>query len=216
MCARAFSATILAFACALPSARAQEELAVHVEPPPAPEQRAPELIAQVHLAAVIPLERTDICPGESLCVLGGGADVGVEIERRWPFGLGVLVAYDAWFVDSGGVFELGVAQIVRAAVKYVFLGDDSVHPAIHLGVGALVFGDTLIVSTVGGAIELGASCELELTESVALTFGTQGWLFTTIPFTTARDRTPRSEGLGINAALQINMGLSILAESGVR
>lgn len=196
--------------------RAQDEGASHVEPPPAPERRAPELIVQVHLGAVIPLERTDICPGESLCVLGGGADVGVEVERRWPFGLGVLVAYDAWFVDSGGVFELGVAQIVRAAVQYLFLDEASIHPAIHVGVGALVFGDTLLVSTVGGAVELGASVELELTDSIAVTFGAQGWLFTTSPFTTARDRTMRSEGLGLNAALQLNLGLSILAESGMQ
>lgn len=213
------TAALLAFcfaSIASAIASAQEEgRAPHVEPPPAPESREPELIAQVHLGAVIPLERTDICPGESLCVLGGGAIVGMEIERRWPFGLGVLVAYDAWFVDSGGVFELGVAQIVRAAAQYVFLDEASVHPAIHLGVGALVFGDTLLVSTVGGAIDLGASVELELTESVALTFGAQAWLFTTSPFTTERDRTMRSEGLGLNAALQINMGLSILAESGV-
>lgn len=189
--------------------------AVHVDPPPAPEAREPELIAQVHLGTVIPLERTDICPGESLCVLGGGAIVGVEIERRWPFGLGVLVGYDAWFVDSGGVFELGVVQIVRAGVQYVFADEWSIHPAIHLGVGALVFGDTLLVSTVGGAAEVGASAELELTESVAITFGAQAWLFTTTPFTTGRDRTRRSEGLGLNAALQLNVGLSILAESGV-
>ncbi len=187
----------------------------HVSPPPAPEAREPELVALVHLGAVIPLERTDICPGESLCVLGGGAVVGVEIERRWPFGLGVLVGYDAWFVDSGGVFELGVVQSVRAGVQYTFADEWSIHPAIQLGVGALVFGDTLLVSTVGGVAELGASAEIELTESVALTFGAQAWLFTTTPFTTGRDRTRRSEGLGLNAALQINVGLSILAESGV-
>jgi hypothetical protein len=213
---------MLVWLAAVSGARAQDAApeephasAVHVDPPPAPEAREPELIAQVHLGTVIPLERTDICPGESLCVLGGGAIVGVEIERRWPFGLGVLVGYDAWFVDSGGVFELGVVQIVRAGVQYVFADEWSIHPAIHLGVGALVFGDTLLVSTVGGAAEVGASAELELTESVAITFGAQAWLFTTTPFTTGRDRTRRSEGLGLNAALQLNVGLSILAESGV-
>jgi hypothetical protein len=192
------------------------EGAARVTPPPDPSQREPELIAQVHLGAVLPFERNDICPGDALCVLGGGAVVGVEVERRWPFGLGVLVGYDAWFVESGGVFELGVVQIVRAGLKYVFGDDWLIHPAVQLGAGALIFGDTLAVSTVGGAVELGASAELELTESVALTFGVQGWLFTTSPFTTSRDRTPRSEGLGLNASLQLNVGLSILAESGVR
>jgi hypothetical protein len=205
---------------AIATARAQDgeddpDAESHVTAPPAPESREPELIAQVHVGAVIPLERTDICPGDSLCVLGGGAVIGVEIERRWPFGLGVLVAYDAWFVDSGGVFELGVVQIVRAGIQYVFADEWSIHPALHIGAGALVFGDTLLVSTVGGAIEAGASAEIELTQSVSLTFGAQAWVFTTSPFTTDRDRTMRAGG-GINAALQLNVGLSILAASGVR
>jgi hypothetical protein len=138
----------------------------------------------------------------------------VEIERRWPMGLGVSVAYDVWFVDSGGVFELGSVQTVRAAVRYVFGYEWQVHPAIQIGAGALVFGDTLSVSTVGGALEVGASAEIELTESVSLTAGAQGWLFTTTPFTTGRDRTMRSEGLGLNAALQLNVGLLIVAEGG--
>jgi len=164
----------------------------------------------------LPLERNDICPGESLCVLGGGGDVGIEIERRWPFGLGVLVGYDAWFVEAGGVFELGVVHVVRAGLQWVFADELWIHPAIHIGGGALVFGDTLLVSTVGGAVEAGASAELELTQSVALTLGAQVWAFTTTPFTTSRDRTPRSEGgLGLNVALQLNVGLSILAESSV-
>lgn len=194
----------------------QRERSPHVVPPPAPEAREPELLAQVHLGTVIPLERTDICPGDSLCVLGAGGTTGVEIERRWPFGLGILVAYDLWFVDSGGVFELGVVQIIRAALRYAFADELSIHPAIHLGAGALVFGDTILVSTVGGAVEAGASAEIELTESVAVTFAAEAWFFTTSPFTTDRDRTMRSEGLGINVALQLNVGLSILAESSVR
>lgn len=201
---------------AVSSALAQSGPAVRLDAPPDPSAREPELIAQVHLGAVLPLERNDICPGDALCVLGGGAVVGVEIERRWPFGLGVLVGYDAWFVQSGGVFELGVAQIVRAGVKYVFGQDWLIHPSVQVGAGALIFGDTLQVSTVGGAVEVGVSAELELTESVSFTFGAQGWLFTTSPFTTSRDRTSRSEGLGLNASLQLNVGLAILAESGAR
>ncbi|MGE3632301.1 MAG: hypothetical protein AB7P00_20545, partial [Sandaracinaceae bacterium] len=153
-------------------------------------------------------------PGDSQCVLGAGATFGVEIERRWPIGIGIAVAYDAWFVDSGGVFELGVVQIVHAAVRYTFATEWNIHPSLHLGAGALVFGDTFLPSTVGGAAELGATAELELTDSVALTAGLELWLFTTSPFTTGRDRTMRSEGLGINAALGFSLGLSVLAESG--
>jgi hypothetical protein len=202
--------------CGTASGQETSERTPHVEPPPAPEHREPELIAQIHLGTIIPLERTDICPGDSLCVLGAGGTTGVEIERRWAFGLGILVAYDLWFVDSGGVFELGVVQSVRAGLQYVFLDDLMVHPAIHVSAGALVFGDTLLVSTVGGAFEAGASAEIELTDVVAITFAGQAWLFTTSPFTTNRDRTSRSEGLGINVALQLHIGLSIVAQSSVR
>jgi hypothetical protein len=220
MGARTCLGALIGLACALapPLARGQDAApsAPTVEPPPAPSSREGELLAHVHLGSVVPLERSDICPGESICVLGAGAVVGVQIERRWPFGLGVSVAYDAWFVDSGGVFELGTAQIMRAVLAYTFAQEWSVHPTLHLGAGALIFGDTFLVSTVGGAIDLGVTVEIELTASVVLFFGTQGWLFTTGPFTTSRDRTTRSEGLGINAALQLNLGLAILADSGLR
>lgn len=206
------SALLLAAAPA--AAQPEEAGSRHVEPPPSPDSLDPELLVAVNLGAVVPLERTDICPGDSLCVLGAGGAFGVEIERRWPLGIGIAVAYDAWFVDSGGVFELGVVQIVYASVRYTFATDLMVHPSIHLGAGALVFGDTFLPSTVGGAAEAGANAEVELTDSVALVAGAQVWLFTTSPFTTGRDRTMRSEGVGLNAALQLNVGLSVLADSG--
>lgn len=218
MSARCCASALIGIAWAVASvpslAGAQGASPPHVEAPPPPSERAPELWAHVRLGSVIPLERSDICPGDSICVLGAGAAVGVEVERRWPVGLGVSLAYDAWFVDSGGVFELGAAQIVRAMVKYAFGQAWAVHPTVHLGGGALVFGDTLRISTVGGAVDLGVTLEIELTASVMLTFAAQGWVFTTSPFTTTRDRTSRSEGLGINATLQLNVGLAILADAG--
>src|SRR5690606_21435463 len=163
MGARTCLGALIGLACALapPLARGQDAApsAPTVEPPPAPSSREGELLAHVHLGSVVPLERSDICPGESICVLGAGAVVGVQIERRWPFGLGVSVAYDAWFVASGGVFELGTAQIMRAVLAYTFAQEWSVHPTLHLGAGALIFGDTFLVSTVGGAIDLGVTVE---------------------------------------------------------
>ncbi len=193
---------------------AQPAAPPHVEPPPAPESRDAELDVTLRLGAVAPLERTDICPGDSLCVLGAGGTFGVEIERRWPIGVGISVAYDAWFVDSGGVFELGIVQIIRAGVGYTFLPESMVHPWLRVGAGALVFGDTFLVETVGGALNAGAGVEVELTDSVMLDGGAAFWLFTTSPFTTGRDRTLRSEGLGLNLALQVHVGLTIVAERG--
>lgn len=186
----------------------------HVEPPPAPEARDASLNVSIRLGAVFPIERADICPGDSLCVLGEGGTFGVEIERRWPLGIGIAVAYDAWFVGSGGVFELGIFQIVRAAVRYTFELGSIVHPSVQIGAGALVFGDTFLVETVGGALNAGVGAELELTDSVLLEGGAAFWLFTTSPFTTGRDRTRRSEGLGLNMAVDVHVGLTILADSG--
>lgn len=210
--ARALLAASVSLASA--QALAQEERPHHVEPPPAPDSLDPELLVDVGLGAVVPIERTDICPGDSLCVLGAGGSFEVEIERRWPMGLGVLVGYDAWFVDSSGVFELGVMQIVFAGLRYTFATELDLHPSLQIGAGALLFGDTFLPSTVGGAAKAGAGVELELTDSVALSGGAQLWLFTTSPFTTGRDRAMRSEGLGLNVALQLNLALSILADSG--
>lgn len=212
---RALPALLIALLVAAPAA-AQAGDPPHVQAPPAPDAREAELNAALHLGAVFPIERADICPGDSLCVLGSGGALGVEIERRWPFGIGISVAYDAWFVDSGGVFELGVVQVVRAAVRYTFLLEQMVHPSLHIGAGALIFGDTFLVETVGGALDLGVSAEIELTDSVVLTGGAAFWMFTTSPFTTGRDRTRRSEGLGLNMALSAHVGLTILADSGGR
>ncbi|MCC6875476.1 MAG: hypothetical protein IT378_14305, partial [Sandaracinaceae bacterium] len=182
-------AVILALALALSApAAAQRPTEVHVRPPPAPEAREPELLIGVHLGFVAPVVRSDICPGDTPCVLGGGAVVGAEVERRWAFGLGVLVGYDLWFVEAGGVFELGVVQLVRAGARYTFDTGTLVHPSVQIGAGALVFGDTFLISTVGGEVELGAGCEIELTDSVGLSLGARGWIFTTSPFTTGRDR----------------------------
>ena len=196
------------------SAHAQEPAPHHVEPPPAPDSREAELNVAIRLGAIAPIDQADICPGDSTCVLGAGASFGLEIERRWPLGIGILVAYDAWFVDSGGVFELGIVQAVLAGVRYTFLLDSIVHPSVHIGAGALVFGDTFLVETVGGALDLGVGAEFELTDSVVLAGGAAFWLFTTSPFVTGRDRTRRSEGLGLNIALQVYLGLTILADHG--
>jgi hypothetical protein len=204
------------FALLVPCAALAQNETTHVPLPPDPGHREPELLIGVHMGLVVPISRSDICPGGTFCVLGGGASVGAEVERRWPFGLGVLVGYDLWFVESGGVFELGVVQLARAGLRYVFDTGSIFHPSVQAGAGALVFGDTFSVSTVGGEVELGVACEIELTESVALAIGTRGWLFTTSPFTTGRDRAARSESLGLNATLQIDIGLTILAASGVR
>jgi hypothetical protein len=186
-----------------------------LEPPPDPDERDPSLFVEAHLGAVVPLERRDICPGGSSCVLGGGGVAGVEVERRWAVGIGVLLAYDVWFVESGGVFELGLVQAIRAGLRYTFLPDRLIHPTVHAGGGALWFGDSGLVSTLGGTIDAGAGLDFELTETIGVTFGARAWAFFTTPFVTPRDETARSSELGVNVALQLQVGISIVANPGL-
>lgn len=186
----------------------------HVTPPPNPEDRQPELLANVHLGSIFQFSAADICPGGASCVLGNGAALGVSLEWRWPTGLGTFLGYEVWFVDSGGVFELGTAQIVRAGLVYAFQTGARLRPIARIAAGALVFGDTGLISTVGGAVDAGLAGELELTSSASLTLGADLRLFTTTPFVSARDDTLRTESL--NIALYTYIGIAIVTVRGVR
>lgn len=198
----------------LAAAQAPPPPGPHLEPPPDPAEHEPLLLVDVSLGYVAPLERRDICPGGEGCVLGPGGALGVLVERRWPIGIGIFLAYDVWFVEGGGVFELGTAQVVRAGVRFAFLEHLQVHPTLHIAGGALVFGDSVFVSTVGGAVDAGTSVEVELTDTVGVIVGAKSWIFTTVPFTSPRDDIPRSGGSGVNVALQLYLGLSIVADHG--
>jgi hypothetical protein len=180
------------------------------ELPRAPYERDPTLAFEVHLASVFPVASAPICPPSADCVLGGGAGMGGSLERRWPFGVAVALAYDAWFLDGNGVYELSVMQAVGAQVRYYALAELIVHPFAGAGLSALVFGDTFRVETAGIGLELSLGVEIELTESFGLIFAVPWRLFSTLPFTTTHDRVDRAQDGGGNAAAAFQLGLSVV------
>lgn len=181
------------------------------ELPRAPEELDPLLSVEVHVAAVVPVTRKPLCPPDvERCVFRGGGGVGGSIERRWPTGLALGLGYDAWFLDSDNVYELGVMQMLSARLRYYFLRESVLHPFVAGGAGALIFGDTLQIATVGVGVEAAVGVEIELTETIALA-GVLPWrFFTTSPFQTTRDRAERAQEPGVNVAVSFQVGLVVV------
>ena len=78
------------------------------EIPPAPGDAPPRLAFDVHTGFSAPLRNSSLCPKDVGCVLQSGGGVGGSAERRWPSGIGLMLAYDLWFLDTDSVYELGV------------------------------------------------------------------------------------------------------------
>jgi len=182
-----------------------------LELPRRPDELPAALSIEVHLAAVASVASSALCPRGADCIFGSGGGVGGSLERRWPSGLALGLAYDAWFVESGGVWELGVLHVLSARIRWALLQSRSVHPFAWLGVGALVFGDTLRIATVGAAGDVAVGLEVEVTETIALSFALPFRVFTTAPFVTVRDRVPRADQAGVNVGFAIQAGLVIVA-----
>ena len=180
------------------------------ELPPVPTDVDPVLAVDVHFAAVFPILRDPLCPAAEKCVFAGGGGVGLGVERRWPTGVSLGLGYDAWFLDSNNVYELAVMQMLSARVRYLLLSESIVHPVIGAAIGALVFGDTLEIATLGVAGVASVGLEWELTESIALLLLLPVRFFTTSSFQTRRDRVERAEEPGLNIAASLQFGLVIV------
>jgi hypothetical protein len=164
----------------------------------------------VHTGLTMPLDNTAVCPQGHGCVLQPGGGFGLSGERRYPSGFGVLVAYDAWFLDSDSVYELAVQQLLRAGLRYTMPTDYVFHPIFELSLGVAGLGDTFRVATVGVVGQAFAGAELELTE----TFGVRGGFgmraFSHSPFQTERDGVHRGDGGVFSEALFIEIGFTLM------
>ena len=149
-----------------PGPRSTSALSHRPQALPEPEAQEPVLAYEVHAGVVAPLATGPICPSGAACVLGGGGGVGALVLRRWPSGLTVGVGYDAWFVDSGSVFELGTLHAVRAVVRHAWLAALRVHPFAGGAVGAMGLGDLFRVSAFGLALDAEIGVEVELTGGI--------------------------------------------------
>lgn len=195
------------------AAERTEEAAAPADPfelPRPPADLDAVLAVEVHVSAVWPVLREPLCPPEPDCVFGGGGGVGGSLERRWPTGMSLGLAYDAWFLDSNNIYELAVMQMLSARVRYYFMQDTALHPHVGAGAGALIFGDTLEIATVGFAIELSVGVEWEVTETISVSVAMPWRAFTTSSFQTTRDRADRAEEAGVNLAASLQIGLTIL------
>jgi hypothetical protein len=188
--------------------RAADQDAFVIPPPPA--TVTPQLAIEVHTGLTLPLGNAGLCPKGSGCVLQSGGGIGASIERRRPSGIGVLLAYDAWFLDSDSVYELAVQQQLRVGMRYTAPTEFVFHPIFELSSGAMVFGDIFRAATVGVVFQGFSGVEAELTESfgVRLGFGMRGFSHT--PFRTQRDGVRRGASEHFSEAFFIEVGLTYM------
>jgi len=179
------------------------------EPPPEPDQLPPSVSGTVWFSAVFPLVNEHTCPSAADCVLGGGGGIGGGIERRWPTGLTIGLEYEAWFLNSAGIYELGIMQALTAFARHLLLRDNIIHPYLGAGIGGVIFGDTLRVDTVGLALNLLTGIEWEISETVSVVVALVGRLVTLDTFITDADGIQRAEGFGVDAFLGLRLGVAI-------
>jgi hypothetical protein len=139
---------------------------------------------------------------------GGG--VGASVERRWPAGFGVLVGYDAWFLDSDSVFELAVQQTLRAGVRYTTPTDYVFHPIFEMSAGAMVLGDIFTAQTGGVLLQGFSGVETELTETYGVRFGIGLRAFSHSTFRTTRDGVRRGDDKPFSESFFIEVGLTAM------
>jgi len=179
---------------------------------PAPMRARDSVLAgEVHVQAVAPFVDS-LCPSHTECLLKEGFGVGGSLERRWSFGGALVFGYDLSFLSGSGVYEVGTLQTLRAGAKYVIPLGTQLTPYIDLEVGALLFGDTFQVATAGGAVQLGAGIEYELSDTLSFVAGLVFRGFTTGSFITGADRVVRGRDPGASLALLIEVGVLFLGD----
>jgi hypothetical protein len=178
--------------------------------PPSPAKARPRLAAELHISFAGPLNNGSLCPHGVGCVFQSGGGVGASVERRWPTGLGAFGAYDIWFLGSDSVYELGVQQAVRGGVRYTMPTEIVLHPLFDFSIGAMGYGDTFRVATVGGLAEIFAGAEIELTAKFGLRLGLGMRVFSHSRFRTQRDQILRGNHAFLAETLTAQVGLTIM------
>jgi hypothetical protein len=179
-------------------------------PIPEPRRRPPRLAGEVHLEAVVPVATAPLCPADAACILGAGAGVGGVVERRWWSGVSLGLAYDAWFLNGNGVYEVTVVQSLGALLRQQFLLENMAHPFVGVGVGGVLLGENFGASAAGLALEGHFGVEIEMSPALAVTITTVWRLFVTTSFRTPADGVRRVADQGPNLAATLRLGLVIL------
>jgi hypothetical protein len=172
------------------------------------EAQDPSFALEVHGAVVLPFERAVVCPAAGECVLGTGFGAGGYFLGRLPEGLSLLAGYEVWLLDGGGVYEVSAIHSLRVGVRWILDPSARVQPFLQGTLGGLLLTDPAQASTAGGLVTVGAGLEVELTESVALSFCGALDLFSLAPFAT-RDGLVRGRDFGVNVGLEVQAGVVI-------
>lgn len=175
------------------------------EVPPPPEALPAWWEGEVGALAIVPLERSAICPSNHDCVMNAGVGVGVRATYRTTDGLGWGLAYDVWVLDSASLYEVAVMHALRGHFRYVIDASSRVQPWVGASVGALLFGDASTVATAGGLLTAAGGVHLELTSEFALVGSAEVWAVATGPFQT-RDGALRADPFGVNVVLEVMLG----------
>jgi hypothetical protein len=187
---------------------AEETEATGLALPPPPDRGPSWWELEVGALAVVPIERSAICPANRDCVMNAGVGLGTRLTHRSPDGVGWGLAYDLWVLDSASLYEVALLHSLRGHVRYVLDASSRVQPWIGGSVGLLLFGDASSVATGGGVVSGGAGVHVELTTEFSIFASAEAWLFATAPFGT-RDGTTRADPFGVNLVLEVAVGVMV-------
>lgn len=179
-----------------------------LELPPPPELAPPWWELELGGLAVVPIERTAVCPANRDCVMNAGVGLDMRLTWRTPDGVGWGVGYDLWVLDSASLYEVALVHAIRGHVRYVLDARSRLQPWIGASIGALLFGEPSTVATGGGLVAAGGGVHIELTSEFALVASAEAILVAMAPFRT-RDGTQRGEPFGVNLLVEIALGAVI-------
>jgi len=166
---------------------------------------------EVRTGTFSPVLTQELCPEGRACVMGSGGGVGVNLEYHgFRDGWVPFVAYDAWFLDSQGVYEIAILQMLGVGLRYNALPLSRAHPYFEVSGGGLLLSDTLDLVTGGGYVSGQLGVEWELNERVTL-FGSAGVRpFVVKGFTSESDGIVRGEGFVWGLAVTAQLGVRLL------
>jgi hypothetical protein len=159
---------------------------------------------------VVPLSTNRLCPAGYGCIADVGWAFDLDFSYRWANGLGLGFGYEFWLLSANGVYEITVPQMLLGSLQYSFLPERATHPLLRLRGGFLMLGPSFRVATVGGAAELGAGAEVELTPTTLFSFLLTGNVLRTQSFTTSADGALRAADHALDATLVLRIGLRFL------
>jgi hypothetical protein len=178
------------------------------EVPPPPELAPPWWELELGALAIVPVERSAICPSGADCVMNAGVGLGSRLTYRTPDGIGWGLGYDLWVLDAASLYEVALLHLLRGHFRYVIDDSSRLQPWVGASVGALLFGDAGSVATGGGLVSAGVGAHLELTSEFALVGSAEACVVAVAPFHT-RDGALRAEPFGVNLVVEIFLGAMV-------